>query len=268
MNSPGSRISCCHSTSWRSQAMRWSSVGRPLRPSLYFQCAAMPSSAMRCISSVRICTSKAWPPGPITEVCSDWYRLGRGMAMKSLMRPGNGAPLVVDHAQRGVAVLDRVGDDAQRPAGRRPGRCRSSAASSSGRSSKPLDAALDAGGNALPAELLLDRPADLLEELLDGAAAWTRWPRSDLGGGLGLQVAEGQVLQLAADSCPCPGGARWARRSRGSPARCAAGVSRRRLPSVRMLCRRSASLTMTTRMSSTMASSILRKLSAWRSSRS
>ena len=33
-----------------------------------------------------------------------------------------------------------------------------------------------------------------------------------------------------------------------------------------MLCRRSASLTMMTRMSSTMASSILRKLSAWRSS--
>ena len=43
----------------------------PLRPSLYFQCAAMPSSAMRCISSVRICTSKCRPSGPITEVCSD-----------------------------------------------------------------------------------------------------------------------------------------------------------------------------------------------------
>ena len=28
-----------------------------LSPALYFQCAAMPSSAMRCISSVRICTS-------------------------------------------------------------------------------------------------------------------------------------------------------------------------------------------------------------------
>ena len=45
--------------------------GGPRRPSLYFQCAAMPSSAMRCISSVRICTSKCRPPGPITEVCSD-----------------------------------------------------------------------------------------------------------------------------------------------------------------------------------------------------
>ena len=31
------------------------------RPSLYFQCAATPCSAMRCISCVRICTSKGWP---------------------------------------------------------------------------------------------------------------------------------------------------------------------------------------------------------------
>ena len=70
--------------------MRWSSCVRPRRPSLYFQCAAIPSSAIRCISSVRICTSNAIPLGPITEVCSDWYRLGRGIAMKSLMRPGIG----------------------------------------------------------------------------------------------------------------------------------------------------------------------------------
>ena len=33
--------------------------------------------------------------------------------MKSLMRPGIGMPFVVDHAQRGVAVLHRIGDDAQ-----------------------------------------------------------------------------------------------------------------------------------------------------------
>ena len=30
-------------------------------PSLYFQWAAMPTSATRCISSVRSCTSKGWP---------------------------------------------------------------------------------------------------------------------------------------------------------------------------------------------------------------
>ena len=38
---------------------------------LGYQWAAMPSSAMRCISSVRICTSNWWPPTPITVVCSD-----------------------------------------------------------------------------------------------------------------------------------------------------------------------------------------------------
>ena len=50
----------------------------------------MPSSAMVCISSVRICTSTRSPKGPITVVCSDWYMFGLGMAMKSLKRPGTG----------------------------------------------------------------------------------------------------------------------------------------------------------------------------------
>ena len=40
-------------------------------PSLYFQWAAIPSSAIRCISSVRIWTSIRSPYGPITVVCSD-----------------------------------------------------------------------------------------------------------------------------------------------------------------------------------------------------
>ena len=50
-------------------------------PSLYFQCAAMPYSARRCISSVRICISTGLPAGPITVVCSDWYMLNLGIAM-------------------------------------------------------------------------------------------------------------------------------------------------------------------------------------------
>ena len=34
--------------------------------------AAMPDSAMRCMSSVRICTSIGMPFGPNNVVCSDW----------------------------------------------------------------------------------------------------------------------------------------------------------------------------------------------------
>ena len=55
---------------------------RPAWPfSLYFQCAAMPNSARRCMSHVRIWISTGLPPGPTTVVCSDWYMLSFGMAM-------------------------------------------------------------------------------------------------------------------------------------------------------------------------------------------
>ena len=49
--------------------------------SLYFQCAAMPYSAVRCMACVRICSSTGLPDGPITVVCSDWYMLNFGIAM-------------------------------------------------------------------------------------------------------------------------------------------------------------------------------------------
>ena len=58
--------------------------------SLYFQCAATPYSARRCIAYVRSCISTGLPCGPITVVCSDWYMLNFGIAMKSLNRPGSG----------------------------------------------------------------------------------------------------------------------------------------------------------------------------------
>ena len=63
-------MSRCHSTTCRSHASRCSSRA-DTGPSLYFQCAAMPSSAILCISSVRICTSKACPFSEMTVVCSD-----------------------------------------------------------------------------------------------------------------------------------------------------------------------------------------------------
>ena len=49
--------------------------------SLYFQCAATPYSARRCIPHVLICSSTGLPPGPMTVVCSDWYMLNFGIAM-------------------------------------------------------------------------------------------------------------------------------------------------------------------------------------------
>ena len=67
--------------------------------------------------------------------------------------------------------------------------------------------------------------------------------------------------------CPCPAGAQAAHRCPAFLARSPAGVPACRCSSVRMLCSRSASLMITTRTSLTMASSILRTFSAWRSSR-
>ena len=72
MNSCESRSSWCDSSSCRIHWKYCSSRAAPTRPSLYFQCAAIPSSARPCISAVRICTSKGMPRSLITEVCSDW----------------------------------------------------------------------------------------------------------------------------------------------------------------------------------------------------
>ena len=95
-NSLGSSVSFCQSSSWRSHAMSLTvslSVPTPLGTSvrtleapadgscLYFQCAAMPYSARRCMSNVRIWSSTGLPLGPITVVCSDWYMLNLGIAM-------------------------------------------------------------------------------------------------------------------------------------------------------------------------------------------
>ena len=83
-NSPGSAVSCCHSSSCCSHIMSDVAVRRlgvPAASSLYFQCAATPYSARRCIAWVRICISTGLPSGPITVVCSDWYMLNLGIAM-------------------------------------------------------------------------------------------------------------------------------------------------------------------------------------------
>ena len=75
----GSESSFCHSSSWRSQPNWSASLARtpglpfPSRGvSLYFQCAATPCSATRCMSSVRIWISMRSACGPTTVVWSDW----------------------------------------------------------------------------------------------------------------------------------------------------------------------------------------------------
>lgn len=97
-NSPGSSVSFCQSSSCRSQDMSlivsWPPALPPLLGTsertleapataccLYFQWAAMPYSARRCMSKVRIWSSTGLPPGPMTVVCSDWYMLNLGIAM-------------------------------------------------------------------------------------------------------------------------------------------------------------------------------------------
>ena len=49
-NSVTSDVSCCHSCSCLSQSMSGESADLDAEPSLYFQCAAIPYSARRCIS--------------------------------------------------------------------------------------------------------------------------------------------------------------------------------------------------------------------------
>ena len=71
-----SSLSAWFSSIWRIQARRSSraalSESLADMPSLYFQWAAMPYSAVWCISQVRICTSKGMPSRPITVVWRDW----------------------------------------------------------------------------------------------------------------------------------------------------------------------------------------------------
>ena len=82
-----------------------------------------------------------------------------------------------------------------------------------------------------------------------------------------VQDPEGQVLQLGLDLGHAQAGGRAGRRCRGSPGRSSWPCRWAGSASVRMLCSRSASLIISTRRSRAMATSILRKFSAWRSSR-
>ena len=69
---------------------------------------------MRCISSVRICTSKCQPSGAHHGGVQRLIQIGPRNGDEILDPAGNRMPFVVDHAQRRVAVLYRIGDDAHR----------------------------------------------------------------------------------------------------------------------------------------------------------
>ena len=197
MKSAGSRISRCHSTNWRSQLTRWSSSAAPLPALLVFPVGgdALLGDAVHLLGADLDLEGDAAGAdhGGVQGLVQVRPRDGDEV----LDAAGDGVPLVVDDAERGVAVAHRVGDDAHAEQVvdfvdgdllpvqlliDRPG---------------ALDAALDAGRDLVPAELELDGRADLLEDLLAGLAAGLD-DRDQLLELVGVQVAEGQVLQLAA----------------------------------------------------------------------
>ena len=119
-----------------------------------------------------------------------------------------------------------------------------------------LDAPLDLGVDPGLGELLLDRAADLLDEGA-GLLALLVDPAGELQVDVGLEVLKGQVLELVLDLRhpePPGEGSVDVHGLAGDPHPAFFGRCFR----VRMLWRRSASLTRMTRMSSTIARSILR----------
>ena len=112
MNSPGSCMSRCHSTSWRSQAMRWSSSAAPAPPFLVLPVRgdAFFGDAMHFLGAdlhFEVAPARAHHRGVQRLI-----QVRPRNRDEILDAARNRMPLVVDHAQRRVAVLHRVGDDA------------------------------------------------------------------------------------------------------------------------------------------------------------
>ena len=179
---------------------------------------------------------------------------------------GNGRPLAVQEAEDGPAIGLSLADDAhgQQVVHLVDGDLLRDELLVNG--VQALDAPLDPAGFSIFGERSLDFCDDAGEKLFIGAAQVFDL-LLDLLVGDGVGVAGRRGLRARRAACPCPAGARAARRCpafRGRSCCCFSGF---RCWSVRMLCRRSASLMMTTRTSVTMARSILRMFSAWWSSR-
>ena len=82
--------------------------------SLYFQCAAMPCSATRCISCVRICTSMRSLPGADHRRVQRLVHVRLGQRDVVLEAARHRRPLRVDDAERRVAVGDGLDEHAER----------------------------------------------------------------------------------------------------------------------------------------------------------
>ena len=80
MNSLGSFASPCQSASCATHSLAPWLLRDACGPVLYSQWAAIPNSAVWCMSCVRTWISSGFPCGPITVVCSDWYMFTLGMA--------------------------------------------------------------------------------------------------------------------------------------------------------------------------------------------
>ena len=71
-----------HSCSWRSQLI-FSSKARVAFAARFFVAPVCGDTIFGDLvhDFVRICTSSALPPGPMTAVCNDWYTFSLGLAM-------------------------------------------------------------------------------------------------------------------------------------------------------------------------------------------
>jgi hypothetical protein len=113
MNSWASLRSLCHSSSCRSQVNFSSSavtgVVARTPDSLYFQWAAIPYSAMWCISRVRICTSMGRPMAANHHRVQRLVAVGLGQADIVFKATGDGAKGIVDDRQGPIAFFVGVG---------------------------------------------------------------------------------------------------------------------------------------------------------------
>src|SRR6185437_2940943 len=175
---------------------------------------------------------------------------------------GNRAPGGVDDAERGVAVLDRGGDDADGEQVVDLIHVNALALEFLVHAVKAFDAPLDAGRNVVLGEDGADFAVHAVEELLASGASAVH-SGLDLSVGSGFEEAEREVLELATDFAHAEAVGQGSVDIHGLAGDRLLALGSEVLE-VRMLCRRSASLMRMTRMSSTMASSILRTLSAWR----
>ena len=186
----------------------------------------MPNSARRCISCVRICTSTGLPCGPDHRRVQRLVEVELGHRDVVLEPALHRLPQRVDRAERAVAVLHRVDDDAHadevldlvellaphdhllvdrpvvlRAAAAPRRRCAARRAGARSSASTVCEELLALGR-------LRGAPSARSRRSASGAAPRTRGPRA------------------ATSRRRCRAGARAARRCRASPARCAAASPR------------------------------------------